>query len=96
MFYESDTFPFRFMLETCIHFDFWNKILFEFFKGDYDVGYFSYKKSKCTHVSSINLKGKVSDSKNIVTALTYFCSYPCGTPCTFQNIGNFFKISVKL
>ena len=28
---------------------------------------FLFQKSKCTHVSSINLKGKVSDSKNIVT-----------------------------
>ena len=26
MFFESDTFPFRLMLETCVHFDFWNKI----------------------------------------------------------------------
>ena len=25
MFFESDTFPFRFMLETCVHFEFWNK-----------------------------------------------------------------------
>ena len=31
--YESDTFSFRFMLETCVHFDFWNKNFFEFFKG---------------------------------------------------------------
>ena len=36
-----------------------------------------FQKSKCTHVSSINLKGKVSDSKNIVTPLIYFCSSPC-------------------
>ena len=43
---------------------------------------FLFQKSKCTHVSSINLKGKVSDSKNIVTVLVYFCSYPCGTPCS--------------
>ena len=41
-----------------------------------------FQKSKCTHVSSINLKRKVSDSKNIVAALVYFCSYPYGTPCT--------------
>ena len=40
-----------------------------------------FQKSKCTHVSSINLKGKVSDSKNIVTAVIYFCNYPYGTPC---------------
>ena len=33
------------------------------------------------NVSSIILMGKVSDSKNIVTALVYICSYPCGTPC---------------
>ena len=26
--------------------------------------------------------GKVSDSKNIVTELVYFCSYPYGTTCT--------------
>ena len=26
-----------------------------------------FQKSKCTHVSSINLKGKVSDTKNVVT-----------------------------
>ena len=31
--FESDTFPFRFMLETCVHFDFWNKKFFEFFIG---------------------------------------------------------------
>ena len=24
MFFESDTFPFRFMLEACVHFDFWS------------------------------------------------------------------------
>ena len=42
-----------------------------------------FQKSKCTHVSSINLNGKVSDSKNLVTALVYFCSYPCGTPCMY-------------
>ena len=42
-----------------------------------------FQKSKCTHFSSINLKGKVSDSKNIVRALVFFCSYPCGTPCIY-------------
>ena len=26
MFFESDTFPFRFMLETCVHFSFFRKI----------------------------------------------------------------------
>ena len=41
-----------------------------------------FQKSKYTHVASINLKGKVFDSKNIVTALIYFCNYPYGTPCT--------------
>ena len=99
MFFESDTFPFRFMLQTCVHFDFWDKFCFEFSKGPpYDLVYFSFfyfsrkmkntpnhrgdpmknskiflfQKSKCTHVSSINLKGKVSDSKYIVTAVVYF------------------------
>ena len=43
---------------------------------------FLFQKSKCTHISSINLKGKVSDTKNIVTtALVYFCNNPYGTPC---------------
>ena len=36
-----------------------------------------------THVYSINLKGKVSDTKNVVTALIYFCNYPYGTPCIY-------------
>ena len=108
MFFESDTFPFRFMLETCVHFDFCNKIFSNFSKGPpYDLGYFSFfkkikklkntpnhrgdpmknskkflfQKSKCTHVSSINLKGKVSHSKNIVTAVVYFWEFPCGSPC---------------
>ena len=40
-----------------------------------------FQKSKYTHYSTINLKGKASDSKNIVTALVYFCSYPNGTSC---------------
>ena len=31
-----------------------------------------FQKSKCTHVSSINLKGKVSDTKNIVIVLFTF------------------------
>ena len=92
MFFESDTLPFRFMLETCVHFDLWNKYFL-------NVGYFSFfrkitkkiqkkiiPKIKCTHVSSINLKGKVSDSKNIDTALIYFCSYPCGTPCIMAEL----------
>ena len=43
-----------------------------------------FQKSKGTHVSSINLKGKVSNSKNIDTALVYFCSYPYGTPCILE------------
>ena len=43
---------------------------------------FLFQKSKCTHVSSINLKGKVSDTKNVVTALVYFCNYPYGTSCS--------------
>ena len=42
---------------------------------------FLFQKSKCTHVSSINLKGKVSHSKNIVTAVVYFWEFPCGSPC---------------
>ena len=33
------------------------------------------------------MKGKVSDSKNIVTALVYFCSYPYGTPCMIWSAG---------
>ena len=45
---------------------------------------FLFQKSKCTHVSSINLKGKVSDTKNIATALIYFCSYPYETPCMYH------------
>ena len=32
MFFESDTFPFKFMLETCVYFDFWNKNVFKIFK----------------------------------------------------------------
>ena len=36
-----------------------------------------------THVCSINLKGKVSETKNVVTALIYFCNYPYGTHCNF-------------
>ena len=51
-----------------------------------------FQKSKCTHIASINLKGKVSDIKNIVTALVYFCNYPYGTPCMMTFIvyyGNF-------
>ena len=43
-----------------------------------------FQKSKCTHVSSINLKGKVSHSKNIVTAVVYFWEFPCGSPCTYR------------
>ena len=31
---------------------------------------FLFQKSKCTQVSSINLKGKVDDTKNIVTFVT--------------------------
>ena len=33
MFLVSDTFPFRFMLGTCVHFDFWNEKTSKFFKG---------------------------------------------------------------
>ena len=107
MFLMSDTFPFRFMLEMCVHFDFWNKKFFELFKGSsYDLEIFHFfrkiknlkntpnhrgdplknsknflfQKSKCTHISSINLKGKVSDTKNIVIV---FCNNPYGTPCTY-------------
>ena len=29
----------------------------------------------------INLKGNASDTKNVVTALIYFCNYPYETPC---------------
>ena len=96
MFFEWDTFPFRFMLDTCVHFDFWNKNFFEFFIGSplwFGVFFIFrkmknskknlFQKSKCTHISSINLKGKVSHTKNIVTSLIYFCSYPYGTPCIF-------------
>ena len=44
----------------------------------------NFQKSKCTYVSSINLKGKVTDdTKNIVAALIYFCNYPYGTPCIY-------------
>ena len=32
MFLMSDTFPFRFMLETCVHFEFWNKKFFRIFQ----------------------------------------------------------------
>ena len=42
MFFESDTFPFKFMLETCVHFDFWNNFFSNISKGSsYDLGYFS-------------------------------------------------------
>ena len=53
---------------------------------------FLFQKSKCTHVSSINLKGKVSHSKNIVTAVVYFWEFPCGSPCMcdFPNFGLIF------
>ena len=52
-----------------------------------------FQKSKCTHVSSINLKGKVT-----VTAAVYFCSYPYGTPCTntFKKIANIGKENADL
>ena len=46
---------------------------------------FLFQKSKCTHVSSINLKGKMSDTKNIVIALIYFCNNPYETPCINQS-----------
>ena len=45
-----------------------------------------FQKSKCTHVSSINLKGKVSHSKNIVTAVVYFWEFPCGSLCRYKYI----------
>ena len=44
-----------------------------------------FQKSKCTHVSSINLKGKEPDTKNIVTVLVYFCNNPYETPCIYDN-----------
>ena len=40
----SDIFPLIFMLETCLHFDIWNKkFFFHFFKGSshYDLAHFS-------------------------------------------------------
>ena len=43
-----------------------------------------FQKSKCTHVCSINLKGKVSDLKNVFITLMYFCTYSYGTPCTMK------------
>ena len=46
--------------------------------------FFLFQKSKCTHVSSINLKGKVSHSKNIVTAVIYFWEFPYGSPCSWS------------
>ena len=49
---------------------------------------YSQNQNVCTHVSSINLKRKVSDTKNIVTAHIYFCIYPYGTPCTTYIAGN--------
>ena len=42
-----------------------------------------------THISIINLKGKVSNTKNVATALVYFCNYPYGTPCTMYMSGYF-------
>ena len=39
------------------------------------------QKSKCTRISITNLKGKVSDTKNIVTALVFYCNNLYGTPC---------------
>ena len=43
MFFESDTFRFRFMLEKCVYFDFWNNFLGNFSKGPpYYLGYFSF------------------------------------------------------
>ena len=49
---------------------------------------FLFQKSKSTHISSINLRGKVSDTKNIVTSLVYFCNNPYGTPiCTLHIYG---------
>ena len=49
-FSSQDTFPFRFMLETCVQFDFWNKNFFEFVIGSplwfgvfFNVFYFSKK-----------------------------------------------------
>ena len=99
MFFKSDTFALRFMLETCVHFDFWNNSFFQIFQRDPPMiwGYYSiisiylrnekypksYSKtlllikSKCAHVTSINLKAKVWLEQH--TALIYFCSYPCGT-----------------
>ena len=103
MFFKSDTFALRFMLETCVHFDFWNNSFFQIFQRDPPMiwGYYSiisiylrnekypksYSKtlllikSKCAHVTSINLKAKVWLEQH--TALIYFCSYPCRTPCMY-------------
>ena len=63
------------------YFSFFKKIIGDPMKNS---KFFLFQKSKCTHVSSINLKGKVSHSKNIVTAVIYFWEFPYGSPCTYN------------
>ena len=53
-----------------------------------------FQKSKCTHVSSINLKGKVSDSKNIFRALIYFCSSIHVWDTLYDHYAYFFHIRI--
>ena len=42
-----------------------------------------FKKTKCTHLGTINLKWQVSSSKNMVTVVFYFCTIPYETPCMY-------------
>ena len=40
-----------------------------------------FKKTKCTHLGTINLEWQDSSSKNMVTVVFYFCTIPYETPC---------------
>ena len=72
-----------------IFFQFWlghfskilSKIISQIIGGPFEK--FLFQKSKCTLCSSINLKGKMSDTKNVVISPIYFCNYPHRTPCTY-------------
>ena len=64
MFFKSDTFPFRFMLEPCVHFDFWNKKFSNLSKGPpYDLGYFSFFR-KIKNLKNLK-KNFYSKNKNV-------------------------------